>query len=411
MRPTGVLWVGPIYDHGGYGSVSRNYVRGLLGTGMPVRVVNTGFDHPDIDPWARSIVSDCETTDIGPAPVAVVHSTPDILGHIRLRGVAATVSMSLFETHSLPATWVAWCNSVDQVWVPSRFNARSYARAGVHRGSIRVLHYSVDTQYFHAGVSRSPIPGAVGFVFLYVFAFNWRKGFDLLLQAYGREFTATDDVTLILKVLGDPDGTDIERVVLESAAPDFDPSKPSSPRVVVRSESVPQHDLRALYAACDCYVSTDRANGWGMPCMEAMSMGKPAATIDWSGSTEFMRDDNAFLIKPFGGLEPVDLRLAEEFPGAIYRGQQWARVSVEAVRAVLRQAFSRPDLRRRKADRGAEHVRRHLSLEQVGWKVREALGTFRDLEPQRDKATVEIVKQRPPPDPPLRRSISFRRRS
>ena len=52
-------------------------------------------------------------------------------------------------------------------------------------------------------------------------------------------------------------------------------------------------ELASLYKAIDCYISVDRANGWGMPCMEAMAVGKPAATVNWSGSTEFMKKNNS----------------------------------------------------------------------------------------------------------------------
>src|SRR5256885_6609552 len=78
-----------------------------------------------------------------------------------------------------------------------------------------------------------------------------------------------------------------------------------------------------------------------MPCMEAMALGKPAATINWSGSTEFMTSDNSVLIQPTGRLTPVDRRLARELP-ELYGGQCWAEVSETEVRRAMRWAVNHP---------------------------------------------------------------------
>src|SRR5262249_20411542 len=93
---------------------------------------------------------------------------------------------------------------------------------------------------------------------------------------------------------------------------------------------------------------TERASGWGMPCMEAMAIGKPVAAIAWGGSTEFMHAQNSLLIRPTGRLVPVGERLVED--RRIYRGHPWAEVRVNEARRVLRLAHAQreilPDLAR-----------------------------------------------------------------
>jgi hypothetical protein len=113
-----------------------------------------------------------------------------------------------------------------------------------------------------------------------------------------------------------------------------------------------------------------------------MAMGKAAAAIHWGGSTEFMNQDNAFLIRPTGELEPVDPRLVEA-RGDLYRGQKWARVEVSEVRRVLREAFENRSLVREKGERGAAYVRANSSFERIGERLREVLGTFPSLRSQR----------------------------
>ena len=381
--PTGILWAGAILDRGGYGNVSRNYVFALRSAGIPVRTFNLGHVHGEVDPEAAALIREHATTDVGDAPLGIVHSLPSFLPQVRFRGVSGTVSASIFETHSLPAPWVDLSNTADQVWVPTKFNINTYAGAGVRKDKLRLIPIPIDCAYFHPGIAPRPIPGASGFVFLYVFSFGWRKGVDLLLRAYLEEFGPKDDVTLVLKVYqGHPWMPDLRQAVLRVPSGAPDPSAPGAPKVVVLPGPIPQDELRSLYASCDCYVSTDRANGWGMPCMEAMSMGKAAATIDWSGSTEFMTEDNALLIRPRPELEPVDPRLAESNP-VVYAGQKWAAVDVAEVRRVLRRAFEDRALLKEKGARAAADMRERFSFEAIGRRFRELVETFPAAPPRR----------------------------
>jgi hypothetical protein len=98
--------------------------------------------------------------------------------------------------------------------------------------------------------------------------------------------------------------------------------------------------------------------------MEAMAMGRPAATIDWSGSTEFMKRHNSLLISPAGKLVPVDWRLVKTRP-RFYEGQKWADVSVEEVRRVMRLAFEKPEMLRAVGKNGMNDMRREFSIERV----------------------------------------------
>ena len=56
------------------------------------------------------------------------------------------IGRSMFETDSVPEGWVEKLNRMDAIWVPSKFNARTFARAGVDSTKIVVLPEAVDTE-------------------------------------------------------------------------------------------------------------------------------------------------------------------------------------------------------------------------------------------------------------------------
>jgi glycosyltransferase involved in cell wall biosynthesis len=374
--PSGILWAGALFDRGGYGNVSRNYVLSLRSARIPVRIFNLGHVHSEVDPATAQIIKEHASTDIGDRPIGVVHSLPHFIPQLTFKGISGTATASIFETDGLPQGWAELSNRMDQVWIPSRFNLATYAGAGVTKSKLKVIPIPVDCEYFKPGFERRSIPGAKGFIFLYVFSFGWRKGFDLLLRAYMNEFSDKDDVTLVLKVYpGNPRVSDLSSAVLSVLPPELNPGKPGRPRVVVLADPIPQDELRSLYASCDVYVSTDRANGWGMPCIEVMAMGKAAATIDWSGSTEFMVEENSFLIHPTKELEPVDPRLVEA-NAAVYGGQRWAKVEESEVRRVLRRAYEDRALVHEKGARALEDIRKHFSIEAIGRTFRQVFEEF-----------------------------------
>lgn len=374
---TGIIWVGPVFDPGGYGSVSRNCLFGFRKINFPARVVHFGPDHRgELPPHQVELLSEMTGTDVGRNPVGIIHLPPDYYPKFKFRGVARRIGYTIFETDRIPAEWVPLCNKMDEIWVPSEFNLQTFSASGVDRRKLRVLPYGIDTGFYGPAQDALDIEGRRGFSFLYVFAFDWRKGFDLLLDAYYSEFRDTDDVSLVLKVFRPdyfPGGKDIKTLILDSSTRSH-ADKKGLPHVVVIDERYSLEDMRKLYNACDVYISTDRANGWGMPCMEAMAMGKAAATIDWSGSTEFMKGHNSLLMEPTGRLQPVDGRLAEARP--IYTGHKWAEVTMDEVRRVMRFAYENREAVAAIAARGREDVTRDFSLEAVAAK---AVGLLSDV--------------------------------
>ncbi len=366
---TGVAWVGPLLDRGGYGNVARGFVFGLDDIGTPVRAVPIGPRHQEIPAAVAGRVGRLNSTDLGARPMLVIHATPDAIWRLRWQGFSRTACNTIFETDRIPTGWIRPLRTVDEVWVPSRFNEGTFGASGVEASRIHRFPYGLDTRYWSPETRealRSLLPDDRPFRFLYCFAFGWRKGFDLLLRAYRDAFTARDRVELVIKVYGNARARQqITRIFEE----DLSRPKSSLPRLAILDQPVSAEELRALYASADCYVSTDRANGWGMPAMESMSMGIPCATIDWSGSTEFMTEKTALLIPPEDTMVPVHLSLSQALPHQ-YKGHAWPDVRVESVRDILLKAFSmRAEERKSLGNRASADIQCRFSLQAAAERV------------------------------------------
>jgi glycosyltransferase involved in cell wall biosynthesis/tetratricopeptide (TPR) repeat protein len=244
----------------------------------------------------------------------------------------ASVGRTMFETTGVPAEWVERCNLMDEVWVPSEHNLRTFADAGVAASKLHKVPETFDTALFDPSVAPLEVEGLRGFVFLSVFAWIGRKAWDILLRSWFDEFDRRDDVTLLLKADPDlaPPGTDCRREVDAFIRDQLKRDPKQGPQVVVLEEQLEISDVPRLYRAADAFVLASRGEGWGRPYMEAMAMGLPTIATAWSGHLDFMNQDNSHL---------VDYELVPTPANEWMRGQKWAEPSVKDLRRKLRTVY------------------------------------------------------------------------
>ena len=107
-------------------------------------------------------------------------------------------------------------------------------------------------------------------------------------------------------------------------------------------------------AACDCYVSLHRAEGFGLTMAEAMAIGKPVIATGYSGNVDFMSGENSYL---------VDYALGRVGPDCeIYPPEgEWAEPSIEHAAELMRRVRDEPAEAAAKGGRARADVARLLA--------------------------------------------------
>lgn len=279
----------------------------------------------------------------------------------------------MFETDSIPKDWLSKLDLMDEVWVPSKFNARSFAKAGLQSNKIFVLPEAVDTEHLfnpHNVNALYPLPTAGGqhenpYKFLSVGKWEARKGMDVLLRAYFEEFSSSDPVVLYIKTQRhrmDPQA-EVDRI-MNKVASEQNVSTDRLPAVhVMDNVWIADTDFPSLYAAADSFVLPSRGEGWGRPQAEAMAMGLPTILTDWSGMTEYINDEVAYPIAaevvPMSAADIQDM-FGPEGEEAL-KGHQWAEPSLRQLRRHMRFCVSSPREAAAQGVRAREHMRKHFS--------------------------------------------------
>ncbi len=357
-----VHWRGRLEGCSGYSVEGRSFVRVLRRAGYRVQAVSVP---PRPDNGSGQGTDGIQRSGSG---LTIVHLPWHDYGWEDLAG--QVVWRAMFETASVPPEWLQRLTEVDEVWVPSSFNARTFADAGVDPEKIVVV-----PEFMDQGWPKKSAEGYTGqgrFKFLSIFRWQKRKGWDVLLQAYLEEFTADDDVELLLRV--DPFGpltADIGSCIT-SLTRRFRPYRP--PKVTLLPYPLSQQDMQKLYASAHAFVLPTRGESWGRPFMEAMASGLITIGTAWGGQLDFMNFNNALLIDY--ELAKVPESAAVEWP--FFRGQVWAEPSVASVGDCLRRAYQGgPAIERLRAN-AAVSMRDHYARGQAGEAIIREVGRLAD---------------------------------
>jgi glycosyltransferase involved in cell wall biosynthesis len=216
-----------------------------------------------------------------------------------------------------------------------------------------------------APYSRAELGLPDGFVFFFMFDFHSvfeRKDPIGLIEAFRIAFDPGAGASLVIKCINH--GSDLdnhERLRLAAQ---------THPDVHVIDRYVPAERKDAMLAACDCYVSLHRAEGFGLPLAEAMYLGKPVIATRFSGNLDFMTDVNSYLVdyEP----QPVGEGNYPYPPHA-----EWAAADRDHAARLMREVFDNPLEAMRRARQGAVDIRRTHSPEAAGETMERRLKTIR----------------------------------
>lgn len=259
------------------------------------------------------------------------------------------ICMQPWEYGALPIAWyIPMMYWVDEVWVYSYYNKESYVRSGIEEEKIHIIPLGVDEKVFHPHVQARNLARS-DFHFLFVGGTIGRKGIDVLLQAYLNEFTADEDVCLIIKDFGTDSfykGITFEKVIQKIM------SEPNHPRMIYLNHEMSEIELAGLYKGVDCLVHPYRGEGFGLPIVEAMACGIPVIVPDVGPAQDFCNARTAFFVsarevripqKKVGPLETVD------YPW-------WLEISQTELQRVMRYVYQHRDLAKEKGRLASQHV-------------------------------------------------------
>ncbi|HUG67900.1 MAG TPA: glycosyltransferase [Pirellulaceae bacterium] len=359
--PLGIVWRSPIWDPSGYAEDSRIHLKSLaLGdrelASFEIRWSDAACPLAEADTALLKALNRAErpkhTAAITSCIPSLVRPDPD---------AALNILRTTFETDRIPSDWLPAIDMFDEVWVFSEHNRISFQQGGAAPEKLRVLGSFVDTGVFTPGGRKRKRSEALRerFVFLSMFDWQLRKGWDVLLRAYCEEFAPADGVGLLLKVTRSHGHTaEVIQEQMSDVIRSAGYSMSDRPDIEILDAALTTDEIAALYRSVDAFVLASRGEGWGRPYMEAMAAGLPTIGTCGSGNLDFMTDENSFLVN--AELATVPKAAVAEIP--VYQGHRWLEPDVVDLRAKMRLVFTDEAQRKRLAKRAVRDMRTRFDI-------------------------------------------------
>lgn len=209
---------------------------------------------------------------------------------------AKWVIMQPWEFSALRKDFVELFNSADEVWTPSAFCRRVFVESGVEFDKVQIVPNGVNPNLFTPNGKAQSLPGEKALTFLYVGGTIFRKGIDILLEAYVKTFTASDNVRLVVKDMGG------DSFYHGQTAKDFIEklkAAPGAPQINYTDAYLSEEEMAELYRSCDVLVSPYRGEGFSLPALEALACGLPIIVTE-GGATDDFADESVGWLIPAG---------------------------------------------------------------------------------------------------------------
>lgn len=197
-----------------------------------------------------------------------------------LGGWPKNIGYYIFEYTKIPPMFVEAINGLDVICTASEWGVRVLKENGV-KVRCEVIHGGVSDKYSSNGKSLGS-----KFRFLHVGKAENRKGTEMLIKAFTRAFKGNKDVELTLSI-DNPHIANFNAYELIKQYTDA-----NNIRCIGHIK-----DIKDLYLTHHCAVFPSKAEGIGLPIVEAMGCGMPVIVCPNSGISEYADKKNAILLE------------------------------------------------------------------------------------------------------------------
>ena len=243
------------------------------------------------------------------------------------------INWTVFESTIIPEGLLnLYKQDTSILWIPSKWGRDVAVANGIDPARIDVVPEGVDATQFHPFINPKQLRP---YRFLTVGKYEVRKSYKEILEAFSRTFGNDPAVELVIK-----SGffQDIERKGQEMVR-DIESYGCNNIRLLWSTQDA--GTIRDLYRQADCFVFPTKAEGWGLPLIEAAAVGLPLITTNYSAQTEFLKDIHSSCLFVDYELKDIDCPEYTRFypQTATQQWGQWAQPSVDSIAEQMLNAY------------------------------------------------------------------------
>lgn len=378
-----VRWEGAFFTHSSLGLVNREIITELLKYDNVHIVARPTARHeyiPAPDSQHAQLYRQLSAPTTHTASVHIAHQWPPVL-HPPAEG--AWVLMQPWEYGGLPSQWIPVIrDQVDEYWVYCNWQRECAIASGVPENRIRVIPLGVDTMRYRPEGSKFQLQTRKAYKFLAIGGIIPRKGMDILIQAYLKTFSASDDVCLVIKGLSSRHAYNNNELQLEFANLSKSIVEEGGPAIEFVGDTLTDEEIASLYRACDVFVAPFRGEGFCLPIAEAMSSGLPVVVSQVGPVLDLCDEETAYMVPA------SQVSLGSSFAGHYsgHLGFWWAEPDVDALAQHMRHLVENPEAGRAMGQRARQRIKNHFTWQRTSRLISERIRELSEKPPLRFSA-------------------------
>ena len=303
-----ICWFGFLSKNHSWSIVAQNISRELIKLGHQVDLFSTnGLDHfpEDLKPYLKGyLVDGQQITNLNFDEIISrkLQATYDMqlsytalrnFPHYFIRGNTNRFGIWNYETTILPTAFAKYYEGVDKVIPSSNFSKKIFTDNGMPEDKQVMIPHGIHLDRFQ-NLGKFPLKTHKKYKILANIAQpHLRKNISGLLTAWGKAFTKTDNVCLVLKIAKKSPNPMFDINVNELLNNFRTRFKNHADIEIVDKFIV---DIETLYNACDIVWTMTHAECFWMPGLEGFAANKIVISPRYGGQLDFMNDSNSILI-------------------------------------------------------------------------------------------------------------------
>lgn len=270
----------------------QNLGRALIKQGHEVHFVSTDgviekFIPEDLKPYIRLTPEgkyDMQYSFTAP------HNFPNYLQH----GTGNRFGHWLYEFDYLPPGVIKYINnSCDKFISASSFFTDICFKNKINKNKLETIPYGINWKEWREAEPLYPKKeGEVRWLVDFSQP-HLRKGISEVLECWGRAFTKSDNVLLVLKVRDKKPEMTFD-VSFSDEWEKFKKKYPNHASCKVIKEYL--SSMRGLYKSCDGLFMLPKAEGFFLPALQFLASGGIVITSNYGGQLDFLNENNSILI-------------------------------------------------------------------------------------------------------------------
>lgn len=260
----------------------------------------------------------------------------------------------VWESSELPKDFVREYKKPDLLITATKYTARQAKKQGLKS---KVWHHSVDNRFKYTPRKDDGV-----FTFLHHNAYEFRKGWELVLQAFVEEFREEEPVKLIMKarerkqsawLLPKEKRASYEEVKWRREHREEYLKKASLeiPNIEEIIGHISDEEMVRINDEADCFVFPAKGEGWALPPFEAMAQGIVPIIPNKGCFTEWFDKDTMIEVKTNGYIDT-----SPRYPGYMFS------ISLRDLKKKMRWAYEHQEKLKDMGKQGSIKIHKEYNL-------------------------------------------------